>query len=166
MGSQEAYEQKPDRQLDGSFAADQVWEGVQKGTYQDSIRDPNYLYNFGCLRLTPDLQYRTFEKGYEHLYQNVYCDKGLKNLLKCESAYASLISEEGLPYEARRKTLSFYKEDVRRQNSAEVPRRFPLSCVECCTSRRWRPVQFRYKGHQGFAYAPLPQYLELIQDFL
>ena len=104
-GAKKLYEQQTfDRQLDGSFMPlTRFGKEVQKGTYQDSIRDPNYLYNFGCLRLTPDLQYRTFKKGYEHLYQNVYCDKGLKNLLKCESAYASLISEEALPYEASTK---------------------------------------------------------------
>ena len=95
----------------------------------------------------------------------MYCDKGLKTFLKCESAYTSLISEERLPYEARRKTLSFYKEDVRRQNSAEVPRRFPL---ELCRMLHIKTLEasaevLRYKGHQGFAYAPLSQYLELIK---
>ena len=83
-GAKKLYEQETfERQLDGSFMPlTRFGKEVQKGTYQDSIRDPNYLYNFGCLRLTPDLQYRTFEKGYEHLYQNVYCDTGLKNLFE------------------------------------------------------------------------------------
>ena len=69
---------------------------------------------------------------------------------------------------ARRKTLSFYKEDVRRQNSAEVPRRFPL---ELCRMLHIKTLEasaevLRYKGHQGFAYAPLsvfgtdPRFLE------
>ena len=121
MGAKKLLEQETfERQLEGSFMPlTQFGKEVQKKTYQDSIRDPNYLHNFGCVRLTPDLQYRTFNQGYEHLYQNVYCDRGLKNLLRCESAY-SLILEEWLPYERRQKPLSYYRANVLRRNSAEV----------------------------------------------
>ena len=86
------------RQLEKDFqsAADPIWKGGSEGDLSGFHSGSELaLYNFSCLRLTPDLQYRTFEIQGMSIFTRMFTvTKVSKTLLKCESAYASLISED------------------------------------------------------------------------